>query len=186
MEQGRDRGAVIASVFLAGRPRTKGHMIVRGKGAHDRPLLTRWMRIMGRQLQTELGITLGRRGGRPARLDAEPYAEPVEVHCFFRFDREESQREAALAGELKPSYATPWPVTIGIGDEDTLRRAVLDALVKNGVIRDDSLSIGGMNYKRWCDPGEVAGVQLYVLAVRSGSGMDESVRSWERVLGEEP
>jgi hypothetical protein len=155
---------MIARVFLAGRPRTKGHMIARGNrgGAQDRPLLHAWMRSMGIQLQRQLGIRMKRVGGKVMRVDADPYAGPVEVHCFFRFEREESQAAGVSLGQVVASHSTPWPTVIHIGDEDTLRRAVLDALVKNGVIKDDSLSVGGMNYKRWCEEGEEAGVLLVV------------------------
>lgn len=162
-------GEVIALVFLAGRPRTKGHMTPRGRngGAQDRELLHAWMRSMGRQLQQQLGVKLARTAGKVRRVDAEPYTGDVEVHCFFRFSREASRRQAAVHGEIIPSHDTPWPTTIGIGDEDTLRRAVLDALVKNGVIKDDSLSVGGMNYKRWCELSEQAGVLVVVEPARS-------------------
>lgn len=99
-------------------------------------------------------------------MDAEPYAGPVRVDCFFRFDRAESQREAAEAGEIIPSHQTVWPTERsgagGIGDEDTLRRAVLDALTKSGVISDDSMSVGGMNWKRWTVGSEQAGVLVVV------------------------
>lgn len=157
-------GEVIARLFVPGRPRTKGHMTPRGNrgGAQDRELLHVWMRVLGRSIQTQLGVKLARVGGKVRRVDAEPYAEPVEVHCFFRFSREASQRQAAAHGEIIPSHTTPWPTTIGIGDEDTLRRAVLDALVKSGVIADDRLSVGGMNYKRWCEAGEEQGVLIVV------------------------
>lgn len=188
---------VIARVFLAGRPRTKGHIQpvhVRGTagrpcrfgGGKDRPLTQEWMKTMGQELQRQLRIALQRTAQGVVRLDAEPYAGPVEVHCFFRFDRVLSEREAAETGETWPSHDVPWPTAISIGDEDTLRRAVLDALVKNGVIKDDSLSVGGMNYKRWCEPGERAGVLVIVLPIRSDAGMQESIMSWERVLQEEP
>jgi len=155
---------VIARVFVAGRPRTKGHMQGRGRNVHDRPLLIAWMRTMGVQIQRQLGIKMAKWGKVVHRVDGgKPYAGPVEVHAFFRFDRELSRAEAKIVhGEVIDSHATPWPTTIGIGDEDTLRRAVLDALVKNGVIKDDSLSVGGMNYKRWCEPGEQAGVLIVV------------------------
>lgn len=148
---------VIARLFVPGRPRTKGHLQVRGRGAQDRPLLQAWMRTLGRSIQQQLGVKMARVGGKVRRVDAEPYAGDVEVHCFFRFERENG-----VSGEAHASHSTPWPTTIGIGDEDTLRRAVLDALVKSGVIKDDSLSVGGMNYKRWCEPGERAGVLIVV------------------------
>lgn len=129
------------------------------------------MRIMGQQIQAQFGVRMGRVAGRVQRIDAEPYAGPVEVHCFFRFDKRLSEREAAEAGEVWPSHDVPWPTAISIGDEDTLRRAVLDALVKNGVIKDDSLSVGGMNYKRWCEPGEQAGVLVVVREAPEPEGM---------------
>ena len=177
---------MIARVFLAGRPRTKGHMTPRGNrgGAQDRELLHLWMRQMGNQLQRQLGVKLKRVGGKVMRVDAEPYAGAVEVHAFFRFSREASRRQAAAHGEIIPSHDTPWPTTIGIGDEDTLRRAVLDALVKNGVIKNDCLSIGGSNYKRWCEPGEEAGVLIFVFA-KDGADVESVLdmeRGWDHVV----
>lgn len=187
---------VVARLFVAGRPRTKGHMQPvhrRGTagrpcsfgGAKERPALVAWMRTLNRSIQEQLDIVLERRPGsrEVARVDAEPYALPVEVHCFFRFDRVLSGREAAEDGEVWPSHTMEWPTAISIGDEDTLRRAVLDALVKSGVIRDDSLSVGGMNYKRWTEPGEEAGVLIVVCAV-DHDGLRWSVQSWEKVLSE--
>jgi len=167
---------VIARLFVAGRPRTKGHMQPvhrRGTagracsfgGAKERPELVTWMRLLNWSIQNQLGIKMDRAGGKVFRVDGgHPYALPVEVHCFFRFDRELSRAEAAEHGSVWPSHASEWPTAISIGDEDTLRRAVLDALVKSGVIKDDSLSVGGMNYKRWCEPGEEPGVLIVVRA----------------------
>lgn len=154
---------VIARVFIAGRPRTKGHMLAGpgGRGMRDRELLQVWMRTLARGLQSQLGIKLKRVARKVRRSDAEPYAGAVEIHCFFRFEREVSV-DIRRPGQVLPSCAGPWPTTILFGDEDTLRRAVLDALVKSGVIADDSLSVGGMNYKRWCEPGEQAGVLIVV------------------------
>ncbi len=128
------------------------------------------MKTLGQQLQRQLGIVLKRiaEGGKvkTMRVDAEPYAGPVRVDCFFRFNRVESEREAAEAGEIIPSHQTDWPTARdgkgGVGDEDTLRRAVLDALTKSGVISDDSMSVGGWNFKRWTQPGEESGVLVVV------------------------
>lgn len=167
---------VIARLFVAGRPRTKGHIQpvhVRGSsgrpckfgGGKDRPLTQAWMNILGKGIQGALGIVLKRPGGKVRRVDAEPYAGPVEIHCFFRFDRELSRAEGAADGEVWESHSGDWPTARSIGDEDTLRRSVLDALVKSGVIADDSLSIGGLNLKRWCLPGEEAGVAIVVNSV---------------------
>lgn len=157
-------------------------MQVRGRGAQDRPLLQAWMRTLGKSIQAQLGVKMARVGGKVRRVDAEPYAGDVEVHCFFRFDRTQSAGESAVAGEVWPSHSTLWPTTIGIGDEDTLRRAVLDALVKSGVIKDDSLSVGGMNYKRWCEPGEQAGVLIVVTEPLSS----ELLRATEEIVSNGP
>lgn len=165
---------VIARVFVAGRPRTKGHLQThhqRGSGGRpckfwetEREELKAWMRTLGRSIQTQLGITIGRVDGAVRRVDGgEPYAGPVEVQAFFRFERQLSTAADAEPGEVIGSHQTPWPTAIDLGDEDTLRRAINDALVKNGVIRDDSLVVGtGNNWKRWCGPGEQAGVLIVV------------------------
>ncbi len=166
-------GEVIARVFAPGRPRTKGHIQpvhIRGTGGRprkfgggkDRPPTRAWMLTLGKVLQRVLGIKLGRVDGKPRRLDAEPYAGAVRVDCFFRFDRSLSEREDAEAGEVWPSHDLPWPTARSIGDEDTLRRSVLDALTKSGVIADDSISVGGMNWKRWTVGDEQAGVLIVV------------------------
>lgn len=185
----------MARLFVAGRPRTKGHLKTNHqRGAKGRPCkfwetereeLKAWMRTLGRSIQEQLGIVMHRSGPermkRVVRIDAQPYALPVEVHCFFRFDRALSERAAAEAGEAWPSHASEWPTAISIGDEDTLRRAVLDALVKSGVIKDDSLSVGGMNYKRWCEPGEEPGVLIMVL----GAPTPERQRAREWLMVEQ-
>jgi hypothetical protein len=166
-------GVVIARVFVPGRGRTKGHLQpvhVPGRGgrpcrfggAKDRPLTQKWMRTLAESLRSQLGIVIRRIEGKPRRVDAEPYAGPVRVDCFFRFERTASEREDAEAGEVWPSHDLPWPTARSIGDEDTLRRAVLDALTKSGVISDDSMSVGGMNWKRWTVGEEQAGVLVVV------------------------
>lgn len=168
---------VIARLFVPGRARTKGHIQpvhVRGTqgrpcrfgGGKDRPETQEWMKTLNGQLQERLGIVLERqpRGMKPpvVRVDAAPHAGPVEIHLFFRFNRELSIAEAAEEGEVWPTHDVPWPTARSIGDEDTLRRSVLDALTKAGVVADDSLSVGGQNWKRWTLAGEQAGVLVVV------------------------
>jgi hypothetical protein len=149
--------AVIAKVFVPGRSRTKGSLkpvhIRMGGGrcrvslTEDHALATPWKKTMIRALvSANPGIVVG-----------VPYAGAVEIHCFFRFAREE-----AVGGGVWPSHETLWPTAPDIGDEDKLRRNVLDALTQAHVIADDALSIGGMNYKRWCAPGEQPGVTIVV------------------------
>jgi hypothetical protein len=151
--------AVIAKVFVPGRSRTKGSLkpvhIKLGGGrckvslTEDHALATPWKKRMIQALKMALL-------GRPERN--EVYAGAVEIHCFFRFERGQ-----AVGGGVWPSHETLWPTAPDIGDEDKLRRNVLDALTQAHVIADDALSIGGMNYKRWCEEGEQPGVLIVVL-----------------------
>lgn len=101
----------------------------------------------------------------------ERYAGPVVVDCFFRFERLASQERR---GDV-------WPVTqsgpTAHGDEDKLRRNVLDALTQAGLILDDSLVVGGSTFKRFCDAGERAGVLIKVGAAPMRDGF---VRMLER------
>jgi hypothetical protein len=168
---------IIAKVFVPGRARTKGHMTPQGNrgGAKDRPLLLAWMRTLNREIQKQCGVKLARVAGKVVRVDGKlPYADAVEVHCFFRFSRQLS----AVNGEVVESHGTLWPTVIHIGDEDTLRRAALDALTKAGILADDRWSVGGMNYKRWCTEGEQPGVLIVV----EEASAPEEVRCLEREL----
>ncbi len=175
-ERAAKPGELILRLFVPGRPRTKGHMQpthrrgVNGApcsfgNAKDRPLTKAWMNKLVRDIRAAAGIqvqSVG--GGKGRRIDGgKAIAEPVEVYTFFRFERTQSEAEKAEDGEVWPSHDLPWPTAISIGDEDTLRRAVPDALVKAGVLADDRWVIGGMNYKRWCKPGEAAGVLIVVV-----------------------
>lgn len=185
----------LVNLFVPGRARTKGHMQPvhqRGTagrpctwgGAKDRPELKAWMQTLQKALMDDQGIVLARRDGRVQRVDGgTPYAGAVEVHCFFRFDRELSVAAGAEAGEPWPTHAQEHPVATGManpGDEDTLRRAALDALTKAGVLADDCYSIGGMNYKRWCSEGEAPGVHILVHESVSADAVRELERYWTR------
>lgn len=44
-----------------------------------------------------------------------------------------------------------YPITKKYGDEDNLRKAINDALVRFGIIHDDRLIVGGENYKMFSD-----------------------------------
>lgn len=91
----------------------------------------------------------------------EPYAGPVEVFAFFRFEQERSVA-AKTAGAVVPSQDMAWPTAPAIGDEDKLRRSVLDALTQSHLLADDALVVGGGNYKRWTVGGEPSGVAILV------------------------
>jgi hypothetical protein len=173
-------GEVIARLFVAGRPRTKGSLkpihIRGGKGRPCRVSLTEdheqatvWKKTMIAAI-----APLARVPRRP-QWDW-PYAAPVEVHAFYRFEREQSQTMAAraAAGDVPvPSHDTDWPTAMDIGDEDKLRRNLLDALVQSRLLADDRLVVGGMNYKRWCLPSEQPGVAFVVVAAPDVVDMEE-------------
>ncbi len=166
-------GELIAKLFVPGRPRTKGSlkpMHTPGRGGRkcrvglteDHALSTPWKNTMVKALRLEQARMSGLR--RPVAI---AYAEAVEVHAFYRFERQLQGGALALTGDDAPvwqSHDTPWPTAMDIGDEDKLRRNVLDALTQSGLIADDRLVIGGSNWKRWCELGEQSGVQIIVLA----------------------
>jgi len=178
---------VVARLFVPGRPRTKGSlkpMHVRGTGGRkcrvglteDHALSTPWKNTMIKAMRMEARNVQG-----VVRQLREPYPGPVEVHSFFRFERDESVVKHPQYGDgvkIVPSHATPWPTAMGIGDEDKLRRSVLDALTQSGLILDDRMVIGGMNYKRWVEPGEQSGVSIVV----HGAPLPEHVRELEQTL----
>lgn len=138
-------------VDASGRPRTKGSLkpvhIKAGPGrcrvslTEDGKFSEPWKKAMIRAVQNQ--------------CVANRYAGAVVVDCFFRFDR-----------LCLPDEDLNWPTREGgewgHGDEDKLRRNVLDALTQAGLILDDSLSIGGMNFKRWTRVGETCGVLIGV------------------------
>lgn len=139
------------ALFVSGRPRTKGSMkpvIVRPAPGKVAVRLTEsgeysiaWKKTMIKAIKRE--------------AVCERYFGVVEISCFFRFEK------LCLSDET-----LDWPTRVSgefaHGDEDKLRRNVLDACTQSGLILDDSLSIGGQTCKRWCDPGEAPGVLLAV------------------------
>jgi len=161
-------------VFLAGRSRTKGSLTgkpVRTRGGgmkfvqQDSEQSTAWKQSMVRQLRMRLGIAVGRVGGKVQRTNAQPYAGPVEVHRFFRFERGASDVQfTPPPGDrlVWPSHNTEWPTAMDVGDVDKLTRNLLDALVQGGVLDDDRWVIGGCELKRWCHEGERPGVEILV------------------------
>lgn len=165
---GANGGRVRIEAF--GRPRTKGslrpiHMKI-GPGrcrvslTEDGEYSIPWKNEMIRMIRNQCEMTR--------------YAGPVVIDTFFRFEKLASQ---ARRGEL-------WPVTksgaTAHGDEDKLRRNVLDALVQAGLILDDCLSLGtDGHYKRYCLPGEGAGV---LIKVRPATPADmERILAMERM-----
>lgn len=91
---------------------------------------------------------------------ADPH-QPIEVDVSYFLERPKGHYGTGRnAGKLKLS-APVWPATKGTGDEDKLRRLVLDALQDAGVLVDDVQVQGGRNYKHYAHPhpGEALGVR---------------------------
>jgi Holliday junction resolvase RusA-like endonuclease len=69
-----------------------------------------------------------------SRIDiGKPIAGPVIVDTYIFFDKEE--------------LSDPHPIRKEFGDEDNLRKAICDGLVKQGFLVDDAIIVGGENYK---------------------------------------
>jgi hypothetical protein len=162
-------GEVLLKLFIPGRPRTKGSL----KPGHKRGMGGRPCKVY----LTESGeyaaawknemIQAIKRDGFPIGT-SWPYAGPVEVHSFFRFAR--------VAADFELDFPVRQSGELAHGDEDKLRRNLLDALTQSGLISDDSNVVGGYNLKRFCDPGEVPGVDLLVRSARSHLKLIELVQ----------
>ena len=66
----------------------------------------------------------------------EPLNAPVIVDCYIYYKREGKETH---------------PVQKRYGDEDNLRKALNDALVRFDIISDDKLVVGGETYKTFSD-----------------------------------
>lgn len=141
-------------IFVHGRPRTKGSLQpdhrkvapgvckvgLRESGRYSVP----WKNEMIRSIRAS--------GLRMRRHEAD-----VRIDLSFRFAR-----------AIPSDDAMPWPTRMtgewAHGDEDKLRRNALDAITQAGFVKDDCLSIGGCNFKRWTRGVEPAGVLIVVRA----------------------
>lgn len=162
-------GGFVASFFVPGRARTKGSMkpqVSRGQEGKIRVRLKEsnaqseaWKRTMILGIWEQCGITPVRRGGtergKIIGFDPAPYEGPIYVDGLFLFQRERSVAKTAPDGTIWESHDTPYPTAGDIGDEDKLRRNLLDALTQSGLIKDDRFVIGpadaDLNGKRWID-----------------------------------
>jgi Holliday junction resolvase RusA-like endonuclease len=133
------------SLFVPGRPRTKGSLKpvhIRMGAGRCRVSLTESGEYAAKWKQTMMAAVR-------AACVCERYAGAVRVDTFFRFEK-----------LCVPDQALPWPTRetgeYAHGDEDKLRRNALDALTQSGLIFDDSLVVGGQNWKRWT-PATLAG-----------------------------
>lgn len=151
-------------VWCPGRPRTKGSL----KPTH--------VRLGGR---CKVGLREGGEYSVPwknkmikairEQCAVAAWPGPVEVHAFFRFERE---GEVGMVDDTEaPRPWDFWPIGRQYGDEDKLRRNLLDALTQSGLLADDSQVVGGQTWKRFVRPGEDAGVEFVVVAGRTPDQM---------------
>jgi Holliday junction resolvase RusA-like endonuclease len=89
-----------------------------------------------------------------AECECVRWPGPVFVDTGFLFERAGTQADMPWPIEQRGVYAH--------GDEDKLRRNVLDALTQSGLILDDSQVVGGHSMKRFCRDGERQGVLITV------------------------
>lgn len=163
-------------MWVPGRPRTKGSL----KPTHVR--LGRGQCKVGLREDGEYSVPWKRQMIHCIRRRCLVTAWPgaVEVHAFFRFEREGAKPPGRFPdgcpecggvgghpAECPHSGLEAWPTGRQYGDEDKLRRNLLDALTQSGLLADDSLVVGGPTWKRFVKPGEVAGVEFVVLPARS-------------------
>jgi Holliday junction resolvase RusA-like endonuclease len=159
-------------VWVPGRSRTKGSLKpVHQRGMAGKPCKV-WLREDGEYSE---GWKRRMIDWIRAACECRQYAGPVEVHAFFRFEP-----SAEGPGLTRDQVDTPWPTGRQYGDEDKLRRNLLDALTQSALLADDSLVVGGQTWKRFCREGEEAGVMFVVLPARTESALTLAER-W--VLG---
>jgi Holliday junction resolvase RusA-like endonuclease len=115
-------------VFAPGRARTKGSM----KPTHAR--LGGGRCKVGLREDGEYSAAWKRTMIAAIRRQCEVQAWPGPVRVFAEFI---FQREGFASDECG------WPVAHEYGDEDKLRRNLLDALTQSGLLADDALVIGG-------------------------------------------
>lgn len=138
-------------VWTPGRPRTKGSLIPRHLAGRAGKRCKVWLTEDGEHSAAWKDAMV--RAIRAACV-CERYAGPVEVHAFFRFEREGPEMDI-------------WPIGRQYGDEDKLRRNLLDALTQSALLADDSLVVGGQTWKRFVAEGEAPGAGVTFIVAPS-------------------
>lgn len=182
-------------VWCPGRPRTKGSL----KPTHTR--LGRGQCRVGLREDGEYSVPWKNAMINAIRRQCEVHRwpGPVEVHAFFRFEREGTRPPGRFDGPCPECGCTgghpawcpqsgleAWPAGRQYGDEDKLRRNLLDALTQSGLIFDDSQVMGGLPWKRFVRDGEQPGVEFVVMPARSvewAYALEQSLLSLARQKG---
>ncbi len=131
--------ALLAELFIPGRPRTKGSLKAIMPRGSRRPVLVEdhahskpWRMLVKRTQWQQM----------PHLRLADPYAGPVRVELGFYF-----AQTGPAAQRLN------WPtLNAGVnanGDLDKLERNVLDALQDARLLADDCLVVGMSSFKAW-------------------------------------
>lgn len=143
-------------VWCPGRPRTKGSL----KPVHIRSGAGRCRVSLTESGEYAIAWKNAMIAAIRAAAACERWPGPVRVDTAFLFER-----------LCKPDADMPWPTRetgeFAHGDEDKLRRNALDALTQSGLILDDSLVVGGENWKRWAASGQRPGVLIVVTPLDS-------------------
>lgn len=155
-------GETGVSLFVPGRPRTKGSL----KPVHIRMGAGRCRVSLTESGEYAIAWKKDMMAAIRAACVCERWPGAVKVDTFFRFEKLcEPDRDGSL----------PWPTRetgeYAHGDEDKLRRNALDALTQSGLIFDDSLVVGGANWKRWTRESEPPGVLIIVTPAPGGVGI---------------
>jgi hypothetical protein len=139
------------TVFVPGRPRTKGSL----KPVHRKLGPGRCTVSLTESGQYAAAWKNEMITGIRAACVADRFPGLVVVDLTFLFER--------LAG-TDDELRAPTRVsgTYAHGDVDKLERNALDALTQSGLILDDSLVVGGRKIKRWAVGDERPGVLIEV------------------------
>jgi hypothetical protein len=156
-------GGAILSLWIQGRPRTKGSM---------KPILGRGGKYLGMRESSDYGPPWRKHmvkiitewlqaremsGGRPVW---DKYLGAVEVSATFYFERIGPSAQKMRFPIVKSGENAN-------GDLDKLERNLLDALTDAGLIHDDSQVSALTTRKRWAPNGLPPGVQVEVTRAES-------------------
>jgi len=148
------------SLFVAGWPRTKGSMKCLGARTKGGKHILVEEVTMSKPWRTHVQNDIVREVRRLLPdVRVLPYEGPVLVDAVFQYQRPASGMSVTLP------YPTLSAGTYANGDEDKLRRNILDSLQGCGLIGNDCMVVGhslaGVT-KKWAPEGQDSGVQILV------------------------
>lgn len=126
-----------------GQPRAKACVRGRHAGVYDPGTANDWKTIV--------------RNAAREKWDGVPFDVPVSVRISVFFPR--PKYHFKRNGELKEG-APIWHASKP--DRDNIDKAILDALVNVGVLKDDCIAAGGFVHKLYHAPGELPGAWIEI------------------------